>query len=425
MKYQLLRLIGFNPIITRRMDGASTGTLLLGFVTILFVATVSAALFAATFSRLCFGGDHYWVLFSIWFALIWLLDSVVLRSLGSNVVIGIRIAIVVVIALLNSLTFDELLFHRDLSNFLNREYQAKVEQVENNAFSVEYARIRAERKALSERGIQLRGEVEDSRRRVLKEWLGEAKSGVEGQGWRYGAKLATHQTDSVIKYAELGSIQDRIGRLDSAVNALDGKKQARIQAMVKPEDSGLRDNVNALHRLVFGPEGKPMDKLYFLLLFGLGVILEALVLIIKPGVKGAVADYHKIAIEQAKAATDRAIKKIKDDGLIRNHSDTLSQREAMNDLSTRTAKVDMDHRAAMAVDEIEGKIRKAVLEEEAIHEAVLEAQRRNDAMRTTMGGLYEDFGRELHNRALTVIRNEIDRLAAKSRRATTDTKEPA
>ena len=424
MKHPILRLIGFHPSITRQMDSASAGSLLLGFITVLFVATVSAALFAATFSRLCFGGEHYWVLAGIWFLFIWLLDSVVLRSLGSNMVIGIRIGIIGVIALLNSLTFDELLFRRDLANFLKREYQAQVQQVEGTAYTSDFARMRDEREALNEHNINLKREVEASRKYVLSEWLGEAGH-PEGQGWRYEAKLATHRADSAMKYAQVSANVARITQLDSAVRVLNGKKDQQVQALVRPEDSGLRDNVNALHRLVFGPEGKPMDKLYFGLLFGLGVILESLVLLIKPGVASAVSDYHTIAREMAKVATDQAINRIQGDGQIVEIRDQIKSQQIINELTSKLNVAEMDHRASKSVDEIEGKIRKAVKEEEAIHEAVLAAQQRDEEMKRTMGGLYADFGQELHNIELNTIRKEIDRLAARSKKDASYTHEPA
>lgn len=419
MKRQLLRLIGFNPSITRKMDGASTGALLFGFLTILVVATVSGALFATTFSRLCFGGEHYWVLFSIWAVLIWILDSVVIHSLGSNWVVGIRLAIVGVIALLNSLTFDELLFHRDIHNFLKREYQAEVQKVDRDAYQGDYQRIRTERNALTSRNIQLEQDVEASRRYVLREWLGEAESGVVGQGWRYEAKKSSHKADSAMKYTERAANLVWIGQLDSTLAAFEEKKQQRIQAIVKPEESGLRDNVNALHRLVFGPEGKPMDKLYFLLLFGLGIILEALALIVKPRLSGAVTSYHAIAVEQAEKATERAIDGIRGDGLVDSLSDTLDRRQRTNDLTSKLNKAVADQKASTSVDEIEGRVRKAVLEDDVIAEAILETQRRNEAMKGSFGDLlYEVFGQELNDLELAAIKQELERLSRQRRKNT-------
>lgn len=419
MKHQLLRLIGFNPSITHKMDGASTGSLLFGFLTILVVATVSGALFAATFSRLCFGGEHYWVLFSVWAVLIWILDSVVIHSLGSNWVVGIRLAIVAVIALLNSLTFDELLFHRDIHNFLKREYQAEVVKVDGDAYKGDYQRIRAERDTLTSRNIQLERDVEASRQYVLREWLGEAASGVTGQGWRYEAKNASHKADSAMKYTERAANLLRIGQLDSTLAVLEGKKQQRIQAVVMPEEFGLRDNVNALHRLVFGPEGKPMDKFYFVLLFGLGIILEALALIVKPRIKSAVTSYHAIAVEQAKVATERAIDGIKGDGLVDGLTDTLARQQRTNDLTSKLNKAVADQMASTSVDEIEGRLRKAALEDDVIAEAILESQRRNEAMKGSFGDLlYEVFGQELNDLELAAIKQELERLSRQRRKNT-------
>ena len=412
MKLQLLRLIGFNPSITRKMDEASIGSLLFGFLTILVVATVSAALFATTFSRLCFGGEHYWMLFSIWALLIWILDTVVIHSLGSKWVVSIRLAIVGVIALVNSLTFDELLFHRDIHNFLKREHQAEVEKVEGQAYQADYQRIRTERGALTSRNIELEQDVEASRKDVLREWLGEAESGEEGQGWRYEAKNASHKTDSAMKYTERATNLVWIGQLDSTLTALEEKKQQRLQAIVKPEESGLRDNVNALHRLVFGPDGKPMDKLYFILLFGLGIILEALALIVKPRIKGAVTSYHAIATETAEKATERAIDGIRGDGLVDNLSDTLTRQQRTNELTSKINKAVSDQKASTSVDEIEGRVRKAVLEDDVIAEAILATQRRNEAMKGAFGGpIYEVFGQELNDLELAAIKQELERLS--------------
>lgn len=419
MKHQLLGLIGFNPSITRKMDGASTGSLQFGFLTILMVATVSAAMFATTFSRLCFAGEHYWGLFAVWALLIWIIDSVVIHSLRSNWLMGIRLAIVGVIALLNSLTFDELLFHRDIHNFLEREYQAKVEKMDSTAYNGAYASLRNERDATVERNRQLDAGIASSRNYVMLERLGEARSGVEGRGDKYWAKHEKHLADSSMMYTERAANLVRIGQLDSMLFALEGKKQQRIEAIVKPEKSGLRDNVNALHRLVFGPEGKPMDKLYFVLLFGLGIILEALALIVKPRIKGAVTSYHAIATEKAEKATERAIDEIRGDRLIDNLSDTLDRQQRTNDLTSKLNSAVADQKASTSVDEIEGRVRKAVLEDDVVAEAILESQRRNEAMKGSFGDLlYEAFGQELNDLELAAIKQELERLSRQRRKNT-------
>ena len=225
-----------------------------------------------------------------------------------------------------------------------------------------------------------------------------------------------------MKTAEIASNLGIIAGLKDQRRSLDLQRAERRSRMVVPESAGLRDSVNAMHEMVWGPAGTMSDRTYFVLFFLLGFVLEAMVLVVKGAAHRSIDAYESIASSITETTKEGIINRHGQEEEVRTAEANGRHQLTMNRTTEEFMREAYRSRQAISVDEIEGKIHQAVREEEAIHEAVIAAQRRNERMKEEMGSAYEDFGQDLYDRTLAVIRKELDRMTANSKRTT---KEPA
>lgn len=421
MKNLITSLVGFSPAITRNLNGPTRIRLFIAALAVFFVASVSSLLFANTFANLCFNGRYFWPLFVAWFGFTWLLDSVVLMSGSARGVFFGRLGICLLLGLLNSFTADVRLFQKDIHNYLTTNYNAEVNQLDSS-FAGGFTALDGSIARLEQRNSALLDSIKASSDRLFREYNGQEGT-RPGDGERYYFKLESfHRPDSLRKTTEIANNLGIIADLKEQRRTLEGQRTERRSRMVLPESAGLRDNVNAMHEMVWGPAGTLSDRIYFVLFFLLGFVLEAMVLVVKGAAHRSIDAYESIASSMSEATKEGIINRHNQEEEVRAAEANGRHQVTMNRITEEFMHEAYRSRQTIAVDEIEGKIHQAVKEEEAIHAAVIHAQRRNERMKEEMGSAYEDFGQDLYDRTLAVIRKELDRMAANSKRPT---KEPA
>lgn len=421
MKTYITSLGGFSPSITKEMDGSSRMHLLIAALTVLLVATLSGLLFATTFSRLVFKGEHFWALFAGWFAFIWLLDVLVLIGVGSRAILFIRISIALLLGLFNSITLDTMVFDQDIQNFLSEEYRIEVAQMDSTFRVVQVEPIEAQMITIRDRNAALYGKIKESHDRVFAEYDGKATSGVHGPGKHYWNKVGLHKIDSTAFQSEIAGNDGVQQILQARIDTLRNEHRSRVAEVVRPELAGLRDSVNALHRLIWGPKGTATDQLYFALLFLLGFTLEALVLIVKAALRSTLATYHKIVSDKCERSSKRIMASDQQADDLARSDDLLRFQRRSNEMSKEAAQESYRAASESSVDAIEAKMRQTVKEDEVISEAILQAQQSNTAMKKEMDPLlYEVFGQEIYNLQLAVIKAEVEKLGRSRNRQSTN-----
>lgn len=405
MKATILSLLGFSPKVVNRLDGASKNQMVFGAFTVWLVASLSALLFATTISNLCFEGNYFWPIAGVWFLFMYALDAIVLGSdLKRRSVMMIRVGICVVLACFHSLTLDTFAFRKDINNYLTTVYNNDVNTLDNSFQNGQAAPLLEAQAGLVARNQELNNAEKTSRDRVFKEVDEGGNGRPPGYGKNARAKDRIYAADSALFAQERVANITEMERLGVEQAVLNTELTNRKAALVKPEAAGLMDNVNALHKLVWGEKGTMSDKFYFLLLGLLGFLLEALVLIAKLSFGRSFSAYHnEVEAERSRVAASQDKKRINEDVI----EDLEMTKEFQERTSPMSRDIDM-HKINYANDlskaKAEARFGKVKDDSDMTFTHIKDVDKIDKKMKKDLNGLYEDYGKKL------VTENRLERI---------------
>ena len=247
-------------------------------LTLLFTPIVSAAMIGYAVSTYCFKSiTMYPVIFLIWTAFIYLFDRLVVQS-DNSVTKWVRSIAIVILALFHSFIWDTIILKDDISMKLKEEYNEEIGSVHSKYADKIYK-------------VQLQINEEQMRN----DRINSAKRGYIDSLQAEGRGLGSHQRGIATIYKNLEKLKEeyksmaesdiainsaRIADLKNEIGELKTSRANEIATVIKPEELGLMKRVVKMHEMVFA-KGGFIEKLFFMIWFGLFCFLESLPLIAK------------------------------------------------------------------------------------------------------------------------------------------------
>jgi len=271
-----------------------------------------------------------------------------------------------------------------------REYNQELAVLDSTFNEDRLIPVMERRKAMKDRNQALADQEKSSRDRVYE----EIHVGGGGRGPGYGpnakAKQSIYQSDSTSFALEKERNQGEIAKIDDELNELKEVLQTRKDQLVKPESAGLRDNVNALHALVFGPNGTFMDKFYFILLMLMGAIFESLVLISKLAFKPAFLAYQDEQGQERVRVSNRASKRRQQEDQLEDMKDTLEYQKKASLVNREMELYVIQERHELTMAKAKEKLDHVSEEMDLIYARMKEVDARDKKAKKELKHIYEE-----------------------------------
>lgn len=396
MKTQILQLLGFSPKSVNRLDEPSQMQMVFSAFTVWLVASLSALLFGITISNLCFEGKYFWPIAGVWFLFIYALDTLVLGAdARKSTVLWIRFGICLILAGFHSLTLDTFVFHQDITNYLTRQHNAQVAELDSIFQSQKITPLLLRKDSLQSRNQELFRAEKESRDRVYEEVNEGSEGRPPGRGEYAIYKERVHAADSTLFANERVINDTQIGRIEDELAVFNTELGNRKAELVEPESAGLRDHVNALYKLVWGPEGNIMDRVYFVLLFLGGFLFESLVLIAKLSFGRSFEAYqNEVDAERDRVSAQQDKKRVMEDEIEEMEWTKDFQKrsyELQREIEIQTFQSKFDLSKAKA----EARFQSVKDEAELVFESIKDTDHIDQKIREELNGLHEKYGKPL------------------------------
>ena len=339
------------------------------------------------------------------------LDTIILAAdLSNTKVMLIRFGICLVLACFHSLTLDTYAFKDDINNYLKKQYSMEWEKLDSVYREQKITPLLASKEALYTRNQELFNEEKESRDRVYKE-VNEGENG-RPPGWGPYAldKMRFHSADStafanerISNDAAIKLLDDQIGQLRLELN----QKKADLNS---PNEAGLMENINALHHLVWGEQGRIGDRFFFILFFFIGILFESLVLLSKLAFgKAFMAYQNEEHLERQLVATQQEQKRERKRELEELEQQIHHQRKISRLTIEAQSNMVQDDNDAI-IKKLKERIRKSDTEFNLIAKALLDVDKSDEQLKNQLNGLYEPFGKPLINSRLEHIKQILGHL---------------
>lgn len=396
MKTQILQLLGFSSKIIKRLDDTSQNQILFSSFIVWLVSSISALLIGITISNLCFDGKYFWQIAGVWFLFIYALDALVLGAdVRKSTVLWIRFGICLILAGFHSLTLDTFAFRQDITNYLTRQHNAKLTELDYSFQRQKITPLVVRKDSLQSRNQELFRAEKESRDRVYEEVNEGSEGRPPGRGEYAIYKERVHAADSALFANERVINVTQIVRIEDKIAALNAELSNRKAELVKPESAGLRDHVNALHKLVWGAEGNIMDRFYFVLLFLGGFLFESLVLIAKLSFGRSFEAYqNEVDAERDRISAQQDKKRVIED--------EIEEMEWTKDFQMRSYKLQREieiqaFQSKFDLNKAKAETRFQSIKDEAefVFESIKDTDHFDQKIREELNGLYEKYGKPL------------------------------
>jgi hypothetical protein len=200
--------------------------------------------------------------------LIYLIERSIILSTTNKLITRLRILIGSIVAILGSLTMDEVIFKNDIDNMMQTY---KVEGVDSEVKKIDdfYQNKRDSISRIANQKFQIK---EKARVDLQKELEGQANSGMGGDGPL--AKIKRQLFDDAQK--DYDDERQKLTNLQDSYN--DERKYAKVDTREKFNDKGLLIRMKAMFRLIMSDW---VSFCVFILYFTLVFIMEILVIVMK------------------------------------------------------------------------------------------------------------------------------------------------
>jgi hypothetical protein len=281
MEKFLTGFAGFsNALLGRCTGNTQSRAALLGAI-LLVVAFISSTL-ACISAHFIWGASllNLLPLFAVWFIFIYLFDRGILQTQRSGWVIGIRVCMALLLALLHAYFIDLMVFGRDIDLALFDQNKSRTEKIETK-FQPGIDAAQAQTNKLNTRGVQLRNTISQWRNDLKNEADGTGGSHKRGVANIYAEKYKLFMQDSISTANELTGIDQQVIQLNREKDSLSHVAQAAVDATPDlREQAGIAKRIETAHQIVFA-KGNWSMQLFFGIMFLLAISIELLPAVLK------------------------------------------------------------------------------------------------------------------------------------------------
>ena len=302
-------------------------------MTLIFTAIVSASIIAFAVSTYSFKNMMmYPVIFIIWAVFIYLFDRLVVLS-NSTVTKWVRTGAIIVLALFHSFVWDTLTLKDDIMSHIRQDYNNQV-----TAVNVKYDGIVVPIQRKVDSIQKINAQINAIKRSYIDSLQAEGRG--QGGSHKYGVAKVYRNLEQlkdeykVMAESDIKSNIKVITNNENRIKEINNSRKTELAAIVKPGESGLMEQIQTMHQIVF-VQGTKTEKIFFAIWFGLFCFLESLPVLAKVVFQKRMQEYFNGQdAEQENSIKSFDIRKLNDW--------TVIQSELQFDLQLRLSKVSSD-----------------------------------------------------------------------------------